>query len=218
MGRLIATIALLTASVLYVNSSFGQTSDHLCREYYDKFRQMGYWASKVVSVSDYESGSGDAKLLKLVHESPDGILAKEASELIDHFSVEFERLVKGNIPFHDVAEGRDVRIKKALREYGGKHNFLEIFEAEEEARRRSLYGPYPGALYCFVRVDRHDFPVLYETECSIVANKSLYNIGGLRKGQLGYSSPEHIMGELKYSITMQLEKLGRNMNIIRSCR
>ena len=62
------------------------------------------------------------------------------------------------------------------------------------------------------------FPVLYEMETSIVANNKLWNRGGLQESKLGYSTPEHIVKELKMSITVQLEELGKTLDKINSAK
>lgn len=122
-----------------------------------------------------------------------------------------------NLSFHDIEEGRDKRFHDLYEKFGKQENFLEILDAQEEARRNSLYGPNPGAVFCIIKISRREFPILYEMKCSLVADKDLRNWNGLEERKLGYSTPEHIVGELKQSITQQLEKLANTLKIINNC-
>jgi len=126
-------------------------------------------------------------------------------------------LIRGTLPFYDAELGHNERFMAAFKKFGKQENFLNIWQAQEEARRNSLYGPNPGALYCIIKVDRREFPILYEMTCTIVANKDLWNRNGLKKEKIGYSTHEHIIGELKHSITQLLEELHKNLVKINSC-
>jgi hypothetical protein len=201
-------------------SVFAADKDIYCYDSYDEYRQIKYWAKKHVSVSDYNYKSGDAKYLNLTYAIPDKIAGEETNkEIVAHFDKEFGRLIKGNLPYHDTSEGREKRFNELYSKFSKSDNFFEIVQAQEEARRTSLYGPNPGAIYCIIKIERHEFPVLYEMECNIVANKDLRNYrDGIGEKKLGYSTPEHISGELKQSLTKQLEELSSTMKKIRNCK
>lgn len=218
MRYYLCSVVILNYS-LYVGTAFAQNQDFYCHDSFDKYRQIKYWAKNHVSVSDYNYNSGDSSYLDLTYKIPEQRFSEETNKIIvAHFNKEFERLIKGNLLFHNTDEGRDERFSELYKKYGNNDNFFEILQAQEEARRTSLYGPNPGAVYCLIRIERRDFPVLYEMECSIIANKDLINRGGLEEKKLGYSSPELIVGELKNSITTQLEKLSNTLKIIRNCK
>ena len=209
--------ALLTLAVMLPNFAFAQNKEFYCMEFYNGYREINYWAKKVVSVWDYEYNSGDASYLNLTHDVSDEFIDETDRELVVHFDQEFLNHVQGSLPFHDTEAGRDDRSNKALREYGTNEHFYEIFQAQEEARRNALYGPNPGAIYCHIRIERREFPVLYEMECTVVANTPLINRGGITGKKLGYSTPEHILGELRNSISEQLQSLGQTIEVIRNC-
>jgi len=198
----------------------GQTKKHdfYCYDSYDEYREIKYWARRYVSVSDYDYDSGDAEYLKLCSKDPNRVLSKiTCKEVVSHFNAEFERLFIQTLPFHDTEKGRDERFDEIYKKHGQKDNFSEIRRASEEAHRNSLYGPNPGAIYCIIKISRRDFPVLYEMETSVIANKDLWNRFGLEEKKLGYSTPELIVGELKHSITQQLEELHKTLKIINDC-
>ncbi len=69
-----------------------------------------------------------------------------------------------------------------------------------------MYGGRAGALYCHVRVKRRGFPVLYEVRCSISAESDLGYDRFNEKRDLGFSSPEHIGGEIKTALTEMLKE------------
>lgn len=219
MIRLYLFFIVVLNFFLFLGTGFAQDQDFYCYDSFDEYRQIKYWAKGHVSISDYNYNSGDSSYLDLTYKVPDKRSREETSKIIvDHFNKEFERLIKGNLPFHNTDEGRDERFSELYKKYGKNDNFFDILQAQEEARRNSLYGPNPGALYCLIRIERRNFPVLYEMECSIIASSDLINRGGLKEGNLGYSSPELIVGELKNSITMQLEKLNTTLKRIRNCK
>ncbi|NPV03471.1 MAG: hypothetical protein HPY67_01900 [Syntrophaceae bacterium] len=216
--RVVLCVMLTTVLFLYISGSvFAQ--DFYCFDSFDKYRQIRYWAVAHVSVNDYNYGSGDAKYLELTYKSNDSQSIEEstAQPIITHFRKEFDRLIKGKLPFHDNDVGRDKRFFDFFKKHGGKEDFIEKWQAHEEARRRSLYGTNPGSVYCLIHISRREFPILYEMKCSIVANNDLSNRGGIEEKNLGYSSPEHIEGELKRAITEQLERLKEKMEVIRKC-
>lgn len=191
--------------------------DPYCLEFFDEYREIKYWARAYVSVTDYHYGSKDARYLNLTYEGDDRFPKEKTSKsIVDHFNKEFVRLIKRNIPFHDTQKGYYERFKN----FAKKHKndpYYEKFSAHEEARRRSLFGSNPGAVFCIIKVSRKKFPILYEIESSIIAREDLINRGGLEEDNLGFSTPEHIEGELKRAITQQLEKLSKTMETIRRC-
>ncbi len=193
---------------------------YFCFESYDKYRQIRYWARKNISIRDYSHRSGDADYLSLTY-VPSVAKSKwekqTNKEIVSHFEHEFEKFIRANLPFHDTSEGWNDRWDEAYKKYKDKDNFFEIFNAQEEARRNSLYGPEPGAVFCHIKIERRTFPVLYEMRCSVVANNRLINREFLTERMLGYSTSEHILGELKVSVTRQLEALGQKLQKIRSC-
>jgi len=192
--------------------------DFYCFEFFDKYREIKYWAKIHVSVFDYHYGSGDARYLNLTYEADDRFRKDKTSKsIVDHFNKEFVRLIKGNLPFHNTDEGRDGRFKNFRKKHKNGPDWIEKFQAHEEARRRSLFGSNPGAVFCLIRVSRKRFPILYEIDCSIIAREDLINRGGLEEKNLGFSTPEHIEGELKDAITQQLEILSKTMKTIRRC-
>jgi len=172
--------ALIAQLFSLPNPAFAYNRDFYCYDFYHKYRAIKYWARKYISVSDYNSKTGDSRYLKLTYKIPKKKVGEETNkEIVAHFYKEFKRLIKGNLPFHDIDEGRDDRFAGLYKKYGKSENFLEILHAQEEARRNSLYGPNPGAVYCIIKIEKREFPVLYEMECSIGANKDLANINGL---------------------------------------
>lgn len=192
--------------------------DPYCWELFDKYREIKYWAEAGVSVTDYHFGSKDSRYLNLTYEEDDRFPIGETSKsIVDHFNKEFVRLIKRNLPFHDTVKGSYERFKSFQKKHKNDPVLYEKFEAHEEARRRSLFGSNPGAVFCYIQVSRKKFPILYEIECSIIAREDLINEGGLEEKNLGFSTLEHIEGELKRAITQQLEKLSKTMKTIRRC-
>lgn len=188
-------------------------------EHYDKYRQIRYWAKKHVSVRDYNYDSGDAKYLNLCSKDPNNPTGDITNqEIVAHFNKEFVRLIQGKKEFHDVEKGTDERFMEFLTKHREAENKFELFQAREEARINALYGPNPAAIFCIIRISRRDFPILYEMKTSIVADKKLWNRGGLEESKLGYSTPEHIVKELKRSITAQLEELVKELDKINSAK
>ncbi len=209
--------SLVALALLFPKIAFAQDQEVYCMDFYDEYRNINYWAKKVIFARDYQYNSGDANYLNVTHDVPDKFMDEIDTELVTHFDQEFQNLLQGSIPFHDAEQGHDERWNQAIREYGVSDNLFEMFEAQEEARRNALYGPNPGAAYCHIRIERRDFPVLYEMECTVVANAQLRNRGGINEQKLGYSTPEHIIGELKNSVSEQLQSLGRRLEVIQNC-
>lgn len=214
--HLIVCLFMLTAT----SSAFADVYDLLyCGEYSAQYREMEYWARVSISITDYEYGSGDAKALKLV--TGTDLKVKTNKEITDHFMKEYERLVKGRIPYHDVTAGTENRIAEFHRKNPNSGSDLyERFKAYDEARIRSLYGNKPAALYCNIRISRAEFPVLYEIETNVVASEDLINVnsGTLFHQNIGYSAPPYISGELKKKITEHLTKVNEKLKRIQSCK
>lgn len=216
MKRVIVSIIL--SLVLSFCSSLAFAQAHYCWDAYDKYRQIRYWAVAHVSVDDFKYDSGDAKYLKLTYKDGDSsILDRTSQPIITHFRKEFDRLIKGKLPFHDDDTGYKARMSDFYKKRGSKENFMEKWQASEEARRKALYGTNPGALYCLIKISRREFPVLYEIKSNIVASNDLANYKGLEVSDIGYSTPEHIEDELKRAITEQLESLKGKIDVIRKC-
>lgn len=215
-GRRLLSLVLLLF-VLESSPAYAENDSFYCHGMFDSYRQIDYWAKKYISVLYYEHNSGDSAYLGLTHSVPGGITDEVDRRIVDHFELEISRLIKGNLPFHDTETGWNDRLSEAMNKHKGHENVFDIFLAEEEARRNSLYGPNPGAIFCLVRIARRDFPVLYEMECSIVANKRLLNRNGLTEKQLGYSTPEYVSGEIRNSLTRQLGSLKRTLKSVRTC-
>jgi hypothetical protein len=201
----------------FSNLGHSQKTDIYCFGSYDEYRQMKYWATRSVSLNDYKFQSGDARYLKLTVHNAEAKRDEPIKELVDHFNKEFLRILKGNLPFHDVEEGRNKRFKEAWDKHGQSDKFFEIWQAQEEARRKSLYGPDPGAVYCLIAVNRREFPVLYEMKTSVVANKALRNYENFQEKDIGFSTPDLIIGELKQTMTSQLEELADHLKRMRNC-
>lgn len=208
---------LVAPAMAFPSVALGQDQDFHCMDFYDEYREINYWAKKVVFARDYKYGSGDANYLNITHDVPGEFIDETDKEIVAHFSQEFQDHLQGNIPFHDTEKGRDNRWEKAYREYGDNEHFHEMFQAEEEARRNALYGQNPGSTYCHIRIERRKFPVLYETECRVVANAQLVNRGGISEEDIGYSTPEYIIGELKKTISDQLQSLGERLGAMQNC-
>ena len=215
VGLVLAVLA--AQAVASPKFALAQDQEFYCMEFFDNFRQINYWAKREVNVSDYEYRSGDANHLNLTENVPNQFFDEPDQEIVTHFYQEFQKYMQSDLPFHDTEIGHEDRLDKALREFGAQDNFFEVFQAQEEARRSSLFGSHPGSVYCNVQIERRDFPVLYEMECRVVANVNLRNSGGLEEDKLGYSTPEHIMGEIKNSISRQFESLSQRLEVVRNC-
>lgn len=219
MTRFYVYFVLILQFFFLSNTVFAQDKTYYCYDHFDKYRQIKYWARTIVSVSDFNIETNDSNYLGLTYKSPEKKFDEETNkDIIAHFDKEFKRLIKSDLPFHDTDKGMLERVTEFHKKYGKSDNFYEIFLAQEEARRNSLYGPNPGAVYCIIEIERHEFPVLYKMECRIVANNDLMNMHGIEEKKLGYSNPKHIVGELKRTITQQLEELSKTMKIIRNCK
>ena len=221
--HLIFTICLLMLA-LHLQYAFAQkeTVDYDAIRYgsesYDKEREITYWGQAHFSVSDYESGSGDAEYLKLTEKDANLLRERAPSQdLQKHFLGGFKKYF-GDLPFNDLEKGWRERYEKFFEQDKGdtgKDRF-DRFEAAEEARRRALYGGRAGAIYCHVQVKRRAFPILYEIRCSLSAE--LRYESWREKKDIGFSSPEHIAGEIKQAITQKLKEMSDEMEKIRKYR
>lgn len=212
---IILICAILVPSRVVFSSGY---DDFLCMKFFDEFRAIKYWARTSISVDDYDYGSGDSEYLGLkIKKAENSDIIKE---LNDHYLAEFSKYVKEKLPYHDTDAGVSERISKYVEKYKDNKSvdMGEKIMASEEARRRSLYGTNPGAMYCNIRISRRDFPILYEIESSIAANDNLRTHDDVREKSINYSSSEHIIAELKRAITDHMQKLGIKMNTIRNCR
>jgi hypothetical protein len=177
---------------------------------YDNYRAITYWGRISVYIDDYAYGSGDANFLGLTAKKPNSVLTDPEPEIKEHFMTEFKKYF-GDLPFHNVDEGKDERLRKFLRSGKDGIERIEEFSASEEARRRALYGGRAGAVYCNIAVKRRAFPVLYEIHCSTSAEDDLRYASWQEKKNIGYSSQEHIAGEIKLALSKMLEEESREL-------
>ncbi len=184
-----------------------------CDDYYQEYRDIKYWADKRIDIRDQNYGSGDALSLKLV--SKGKYSTKPSKEIVDHFNNEFNRLIKGDLPFHNA---KDEAFHRSFNAVGRGNMSLDEFYSRERARRRSLYGSNPAVLYCEIKIKNSKFPILYYIECQISTDEDLHPYGcKMEMEDMGFSTPEYIEGELKTAITEQLEKLAGTMKKINEC-
>lgn len=208
-------IIILVPSRVVFSSGY---DDYLCMKHFDEYRSIKYWARASISLNDFDYGSGDSEYLGLNIKKQVG--SDIIKELHDYYLEEFSKYVKEKLPYHDTDVGINERIGKYVDKYKDNKSadIGEKIIASEEARRRSLYGTNPGAIYCNINISRRDFPILYEIESSIGANNNLRAYDDVKEKSINYSSSEHIIAELKRAITDHMQKLGKKMNTIRNCR
>jgi hypothetical protein len=185
-------------------------------DYYDKYRQIAYWGYATLMISDYKYGTRDAERLKLIVKGKDYQSDLTTPAIKDHFDREFRRYF-GDIPFNDLDHGRDGRLNRHLKEMGNLPigESRDRWEAAELARRRALYQGNAGALHCQVEVKRDSFPVLYKAACNISAYEDLRPSPVDEAHDLGFSSPEHIAGEIRRSLTELLRQKSEELAKIR---
>ncbi len=165
-----------------------------------------------LSIDDYHYNSGDAEYLGLIVKDKIEKVEKynPRDDIKQHFMGEFKRLFieKFNLPFHDSMKGEKERFDKFVRENPKPDvsSWIEKWKATEVARRRSLYGIHPGSIFCNIKVKRRNFPVLYEISCSVSAKEDLSYDRWFESRDIGFSSQEHINGELKTAITEILKE------------
>jgi len=190
-----------------------------CNKYYNQYRQIAYWARVIVSIEDFDTDTGAAEYLKLkFKKDKTDYFGKVSKDIKDFYHKEFQRIIKGSLPYHDVNTGYEQRLSEYLKK-NGNLDVIDGFQAYEQARMRSLFGKNPAAVYCNIRISRTDFPVLYVIKTSVVANEELtdYGVSKISKESIGYSSPEFIAGELKKMMTEHLIELSEVMKKIRAC-
>ncbi len=188
-------------------------------DHYANYREVTYWGRATIDVYDLRFDSKDAESLGLVvpekGELPNWPHMVVAPNIQEHFNVTFKKLF-ADLPFRNVDEGRTDRVKKILQ--ARKYNVqTEEIEAAEQARWRALYGGRPAALTCAAKIKRKTFPVLYELRCGMSARDDLWVSHFDEVQDIGYSSPEHIAGELKQAVTEQLQQLKTTFEKIRVC-
>lgn len=192
-----------------------------CNKYNDEYKQIQYFAKVSVSIDDYDITSGDSEYLKLkVEKNKIDHIGETDKKIKDHFFDEFQKLVKGTLPYYDVDAGREQRVTEFLQKNKFDTDTIDEFRAYEIARMKSLYGKNPAALYCNIRISRKEFPVLYVIKTNLIATDRLenYDIGGLQQDSIGYSSPKYIVGEINKVITDHLSKISSLLKKIKSCK
>lgn len=189
-------------------------------ESYDKVREVTYWGSAALTLSSY-AGADDTVALGL-NGTAKGISGRTHADRIhanqdiqEHFMSEFKKYF-GDLPFHDLDKGKYEREMKFKEQYKGEQkDFYPSFRAAEEARRRSLYGGRAGAISCDVLVKRRDFPILYQIRCHLSANNDLQGPSGVNVADMGFSTREHIAGEIKLVLSQMLQGINNTMATIR---
>jgi hypothetical protein len=217
-----AFTAFLFPMILLAGNLFAADSEKADKvlygsDIYDDYRKITYWAGVYLSIGNYHYNDGDVEDLKLVVKDKTKRFGRDnpRDDIKQHLMHEFKRLFVDDfkLPFHDDQIGYEERFKKFFSENRGLigksgSDFHEKWVATEVARRRALYGGHPGSISCNIKVKRRDFPVLYEIRCSISAKESLEHSPWYERVEgedLGFSSPEHIVGELKTAITEMLK-------------
>jgi hypothetical protein len=231
LAAALTAISLITSAGIGVPEVRAQQNDPEERlnrikygsDYYDKYREITYWGIADLRISDHRYGTGDAERLKLVVKDKTFEYRRlPAPEVREHFLKEFRRLFS-DVPFNDLEVGRDERWAKFSAENrklmeGSGSEFRERWQASEQARRRALYGGRAGAIYCDISVKRQEFPIVYTSACVISADDDLrpYFPHKPEMGaDIGFSSPEHIAGEIKRTLSELLKELSSEMRKIR---
>jgi hypothetical protein len=218
---------LLFSLTLSIGNAFAADRDEFDKiryasEIYDDYRKITYWAKFLLTIDDYHYKNEDAEFLKLIVKEKNKTFEKinPNKDINQHFLAEFKRIFQSfNFPFHDTEIGHDERWEKFYQENRKQREsmdkFIEKWKASEVARRRALYGGHPGSIYCHIKVKRRNFPILYEIRCSISAKEDLSYDQWFESKNIGFSSPEHIGGELKTAITEMLKEQSIEMAKIR---
>ena len=201
------------------NQNLSDKKNIYCYEPYDKYRNIKYWGRTQIILKNFNHKSGDAETLGLTGEKINYV-RYPSKQIHQHFKKEFERLIKNKLPYHNVDEGRSERASEYLKKNKFTRSTLDELDALEEARRNSLYGPNPGQLYCDIKINRTEFPVLYIIECSIQADTGFFKhqSSSLKKSKLGFSTPEHIEKQIIRDITFLLEKITAKKKVMDSCK
>ena len=118
-------------------------------------------------------------------------------------------------------EGQEKRMQEFMNRKPEPERFsvgtIEEFYASEEARRRAMYGGRAASMRCDIRIKRKDFPVLYEIACSISAEDDLHHYQSRETADISYSTPDHILGELKMALSAMLAKKKDEFEKARVC-
>lgn len=191
-------------------------------KHYDDYRKITYWGRAYLSIYDYHYKSGDAEYLKLIGKDKNKKIETDSprEDIKQHFMSEFKTLFieKFGLPFHDNEIGYNERFDKFRREnreQSDPDDFYFTFVAYEVARRRAQYGGNPGSLFCHIQVKRKTFPVLYEIRCCISAKEDLSYSQWNEEKNIGFSSPDHIGGELKTAISEMLKQKSLELSKIK---
>jgi len=72
---------------------YSSDNSFYCYDLYDEYREIKYWAKRSVSISDYNFNSGDSIYLGLSYKDDKKHVENTNKEIIDHFNIEFERLI-----------------------------------------------------------------------------------------------------------------------------
>lgn len=214
--------AVLTLFFLIVSINFAFCEEYerqYCHFGYDKYRAIRYWGRKSLEIRDFTNSTGDAKFLGLCDYPPyKSYEPKPDKDLLDHFNKEFERLIKGDLPFHDTTIGAQDRIKKIVDKHGPCRELLDLIQSNEAEWREENYGPDPGGFFCTIKIERRESPVLVLMECRIVANRLIKPSHDIEINYLGYSTPERIKEDLKTAITENFQKLHDILKRINGCK
>lgn len=230
--------AFFAVCIISLNLSSAHSSDD-CMFYsgplYDKYKDMQYWGRVQLDIEDFDNDRKDidnryqfVQTLKLITLNRDkkNVFFLTSTDfnsspvLQKHLLSEFKRLLQGKLPYHDWDAGFDERYKKAQAGVKERSNdFMDKFMIDEEARRNALYGTNPGGLFCSVRVQRDDTPVLFFVRCKIVANNDLSYIyeDSLQEEDIGFSSPTFIEKQLVTVLTEQMERLSGKFMKVKNC-
>jgi hypothetical protein len=205
---------------------------------YDPHREISYWGVVQMFLEDYRVGhlggrSADARALGLLSNQEINYRFPVREDLQAHFMDEFRRTFQ-DLPYHDVREGRSDRRRQFTSQYpvsSGMVGFAEMdarekkWDSYEAAALRALHGGRGGAVLCGVWVKRREFPVLYEISCGVSPDVAAliyperhYAYGRGRVGDfsdIGFSTPDHIAGEIKVAASEMLKRLRDQMEKIR---
>ncbi|WP_281761333.1 hypothetical protein [Pseudodesulfovibrio nedwellii] len=210
----IFTICVLAS--LIPASSIASDYNQYCSKYYNKYRDIRYWAKVNISVSDFYYNSGAIKSLKLGSKSSVGVY-HVADNLKKYYFHEFERLIKKDLPYHDTTKGYNKRFNKIYSKYKNDKNFFDKLDAYEIAWRESKFGTNPAALYCSIKISRTEFPILLLIQTNIVTNDTLTNYWTEAEEDLEYSDPEFVNDTIKKILTKQLTSWQRKLKQMNSC-
>jgi hypothetical protein len=156
-------IILIVFSIMLLSGNLYGMSDEerdrflYSRSFYDKYRNITYWAVVDLSINDYHYGSGDAEYLKIViKDSPKAVRYTPVSEIQTHFMNEFKNhFGPFGFPFYDTRKGWEERLAKFQKEVvkgGSLADYIDQFKTWEEARRNS--GSFPNLSLIFGSIYR----------------------------------------------------------------